>query len=1113
MQDFRLVKISELDPLLNVRDNDLVVISNGANSYKLTFSLFKEAVLSGVNLTGGVVSVDTQDLTSGGIVVGTRVEMRDQDGVLLAMFDVLNGALTAEQMAQLAQIAVNTGSITDNTTRITGLRDEIDANTSTIDRVIDTIESGAATNAAAIATNAIAIGANVRDISANAGAISANGRGISANVVRIASLRSDVAGMVARNFVNNPIQTNELGGNVVSTEKVGDLAITEGKIGNNAITQNKIRDLSITGDKIAVGTITRSKLAFTIPTSGDGTGGGGTGLTEKQEAFLAEVAKEADGDFALSAKVLVNPSNVANASFELLEQGPDFADKDGPKGRFSSITQDLVIRRSISFFSLFPPKKLIPSGFDFSSGYVRLKVGIQRNQYSGSSAIFTAIRLVLIREGSDDRIATVGTLSPTEGINDLNFPINEAFYTQLLAGGYNFRVDIFYTDSGTLYNGTFSVLSATYHEHSPLLMPVQAIATEEANKALLHAQGLVSALGMLVQNNETLLNSFIPRISPYRQIFNRKAQTDAYYSATPITPSTDVSTLFSVNSESGVFPKNTETLFVAVPANARQHLLTSTDGRVGVILGSTNLVSVQGSLHINGRNYFVYRLSGFGAAALSFQIYDLTPAQVVAWQADIDYLKTQLAEVVAKLANGYDAIPSSILDWLGKIRSDENSTTRIVATDFNKSFVVSGTAFIGHSNIIALPSSVTTIPRLVIFTTPQRVELTYLGATLNSIVNYNATTRQFLVTKLIPEVPANTSAQTKYPAPQSKIAGANIWQTILELHRNANNEPVFEGGELFFVADVPKVATQLTIRYRFTVLGATRDAVTITLNGVGGNSDVSTEFFEDTGAENIRVNVRWDASRRQIIISTELVSLRGIPTINNLQVILSFEKIIRTEAIDAHTILTPLITDSNGVEVIGLKQENDNLVYISKETEIDSGIAVRDFFGSTPTSPTRAGLNIYQYASALTLTTSVLTTLDTQKRLDYNGLFHEVIFNSTIVNIPSRLMVRDSAGNAFEVKKAPEDMIIIPYTEGGVSAPRRIADVDFDEYKELWGQTGRAVAPHRPDSFMLPLSLIKNGGTASENHQASSESITVVREVNDIVISGNALIHSLVLRG
>ena len=194
--------------------------------------------------------------------------------------------------------------------------------------------------------------------------------------------------------------------------------------------------------------------------------------------------------------------------------------------------------------------------------------------------------------------------------------------------------------------------------------------------------------------------------------------------------------------------------------------------------------------------------------------------------------------------------------------------------------------------------------------------------------------------RFVAAVPSGSSTRTNIPTPANTFT--RDWYTI-ELHTPSLQA---EANELFFTNNLPSTSTTLSVRLRYTANGSTGATQSLTLNGVGGSSDVSLNHtLALPDGENVQVVVQWRASSRNLVVE-------ATPNVNNqnffifdMQVGLSWTETITTAG-SAETFTNVVIAPyiENTPLVIAMKPSIDRIdnnaaqiIFVTQNAEVNTG--------------------------------------------------------------------------------------------------------------------------------------------------------------------------------
>jgi len=417
-----------------------------------------------------------------------------------------------------------------------------------------------------------------------------------------------------------------------------------------------------------------------------------------------------------------------------------------------------------------------------------------------------------------------------------------------------------------------------------------------------------------------------------------------------------------VSADSPIFTATDVVLFVATPEPGLFVLMNTTADTIFPLMTGTPDVEVVESLTDSGTTYFIWRISGV-TSGHRFEVNRTTIEDVIVERNDIANLKDDIIRIDAELSHAALNLPDEVVDILdNELSVTEESTPTTVSTAYNNGlgsttsqsvfFEVSPntpSAGILTSNAISATSGSRARRKLMYIPEDQVLgNSVYLsafdGTTGRDLIEYS--NGVFNAKVRIPSVPASTSTQTIYPAPATRVSGAGIWQNIPAL-TFVNGVPVPEADELFFTRNIPTSSTTLTIQYRGHANGNIFGAGTTTLDNVGGSSDQFANFTINDGSETAFIEVRYSASDRNIRVSvTERVN-SGLPTINDIEVILSYSETRTIPATPGSTRDVRISSDNNQTHTFAIKPSASNtLIIVGDEAEVDTRRDYTTLFGN-----------------------------------------------------------------------------------------------------------------------------------------------------------------------
>ncbi|CAL9957757.1 hypothetical protein VPH219E481_0029 [Vibrio phage 219E48-1] len=620
---------------------------------------------------------------------------------------------------------------------------------------------------------------------------------------------------------------------------------------------------------------------------------------------------------------------------------------------------------------------------------------------------------------------------------------------------FNLADDFVLVDDATFTNSTVTHFQRSTSINYPFLAVIEIVLTQVQEHFTLNPNS-VNVVGNIPQDSLTedklstevrnKLNATQPddtnrfeeieaRLSPYIDLtintpdafarFMDAAPTDAYPS--------DLTGFNSVSADNPRYTGNNTVLFIATPEPGNFALLNVTsDTIVALAQGQPNVEIIE-SLSVSGTTYFVYRVSGLTSGHV-YEVDRTTSERVLAWPNDIDNLQDDVDRIDAQLEHAVFDLPDAVVQVLEhEVSVTEEDTPTIVATDYNTGLGNTSAQTVFYETSPNTPSGGAQTSKPINETTGDRSrrKLVYIpaGTTYNNQVYlwaYDGSTQTDLIRYqdgafnakvFVAAKSAGSSTETLYPAPSNRVSGSGVWISIPAL-TFTNGVPVPLADEAFFTRNVPSSSVALNIQYRGHANGNLFGASSATLAGVGGSSDVSTTFTLNDGNESATVEVLWRASQRDIRVSvTERVG-SGLPTINDVQVILSYDETRTIPATAATTRDVQIEFEHPGGQVFAVKPSaTGTLILVGDRAEIDTGYLYTDLFAAGETGHLSVAVEaatFLDYEDFEPIATTV-TDLENHATLPQFGLFTTQYTHETIVDLATQLTVRDNQGNVIPV--------------------------------------------------------------------------------------------------
>ncbi len=572
---------------------------------------------------------------------------------------------------------------------------------------------------------------------------------------------------------------------------------------------------------------------------------------------------------------------------------------------------------------------------------------------------------------------------------------------------------------GAVFDGSYTVHALMNTSVGSLHDPIVQLIDREASRLDAGLNQQIQNLIGDVDDESRSLESISDRISPYKTLTVTSPEVFALYNdSSGVDPfPSDLSTLNHVSADNPQFEINSTAIFVAVPAPGSFALRDITANTIVALEDSEPTVSLGESASFEGRTYFVYRVTGL-TSGNSFEISRSAQERVVAWQDDLNTLEEDVARIDAELEHAVLNLPDAVVQVLdNEVTVTEETTPTVTASDYNKGLAGAASQTVFYEPNANTPSGGTLSSKPLNENTGDqtRRKLVYIDAGISFsnqayLSAFDGTTGRDLIRYdngvfnaqvFVPAKTAGTSTETIYPAPANRVSGEGIWINIPAL-TFVNGIPRPEADEVFFTRNLPSQAVTLGIQYRGHANGNVFGANSVTLAGVGGATDAITTFILDDGSEQAMVEVLYRASHRDIRVSvTERVNT-GLPTINDVEVILSFNETRVVPATSATVREVPIEFEHPGGQVFAIKPSaSGNLIVVGDRTEIDTGYAYTTLFGASETGHLILGAQtgiFLNYEDFEPISTTV-TDLENHASLPQRGLFSTQYTQETLLNI------------------------------------------------------------------------------------------------------------------
>lgn len=649
-----------------------------------------------------------------------------------------------------------------------------------------------------------------------------------------------------------------------------------------------------------------------------------------------------------------------------------------------------------------------------------ITVGINPNYLAGHNLddIFIVTR--------DDEGREIGRLSLTSDLTENTGFANSSFR---------------YFQRNTTYNypflATISTVLTQVQKHF-LINPVTVDVTQNIPDGAINegklSDDVAEKLNRALPDPGVSYESIVDRLMTYRNQARMVPDINAQFlSGSPSTayPS-DLTGFSQVSTDNPRFQASGTVLFIATPgAEGISHVLTNTSTDTPTPLDQSNIIE---SITVGGVSYFMYRVTGI-TSGNRYEVSQVFNDRVVAERTDIAANKNSIARIDAELGHAALNLPDAVVHVLeNDVTVTEESNPVESPTDYNTGLSSNGLQSVfkesnpnagsgGAKNSKSYNSSPVDGQKLVYFNADQQyaegqaVVSAFNGlSTTRDLIRYNGGV--FNARVRVPAIPASTTSVTIYPSPPNRVSGNGIWQNIPTL-TFVNGIPVTEADELFFTRNIPQSLTTLTIQYRGHANGNLFGQGSFILNGVGGNSLVSNSVTINDGSESATIEITYYPSFSgggpQIRASVTERVFTGLPTINDVEVILSYTETRTVPATNASTRDVPIETISNSGQVFAFVENSDgSLSVIGSDTQANLGWQADTLFAVDRKGVFVAGsetATFFDYNN-VSLTTSTVLDLENHSGLPKFGLFTVNYTRETDLNInvtikPSGLNIND----------------------------------------------------------------------------------------------------------
>ncbi len=589
----------------------------------------------------------------------------------------------------------------------------------------------------------------------------------------------------------------------------------------------------------------------------------------------------------------------------------------------------------------------------------------------------------------------------------------------------NATVSLFYNFNGVSFFGSYTIGSLVNMTKGRLNDAVRQVAQVEAAGVEMRLGARIDAVIGTVDQEDASIESLIPRVSPYENIDRTAPDVFArFLNSTGVDnyPST-VESMTSVSPENPRFTINNVAMYVAVRPQGDKALNNITASTSIILADSTPNVELGESITgADGFVYFIYRVTSLTSGNV-FEVDTLSQEQVVAWQNSIDNLQGDVQRIDAELEHALLNLSDDVVQvFENDVTVTEENTPNVVASDYNKSLsgtniqtiypeanpnVFDGSELKSEAINVNIANDryrnkLIYLPRTEVYTNKVYLNAND-GTTTTDLIEY--ANGVFFAKVFVPAIPAGTRIVTIYPGIQNHISGPGIWNTLTTI-------PV-QATEVFFVNDVPATNTGVTIQYRGHANGNIFGASSIVLPA----NQPSVSFILDDGSETATVEVLRRNGQIRVSV-TERVNT-GLPTINDVQVILSYQSVIvvpETPATVRNVAIENVSADLDNVFAIKPSAAG-NLIIVGTRTEIDTGYLYTTLFAANESGTlniTTDNSIFFDYED-IDIITSTIVSLENHSILPQYGLFTTQYTHDTILDFSVQLSSRDDKNNVIKL--------------------------------------------------------------------------------------------------
>lgn len=679
-------------------------------------------------------------------------------------------------------------------------------------------------------------------------------------------------------------------------------------------------------------------------------------------------------------------------------------------------------------------------------------------EYIGGRENRNAMQQFTFGQNRFNNYLTVG-ISPnfiaSHNLDDIRIRIVEVDTRNILAE-YNLNTDFTFVDDDTFTNSTVRHYQRNVSVNYPFLATIEVVLTQVARHFRINprsvdvtqnippnsivesllSETLRDKLNRPIPDTDARLQEIEPRLLQYRNKVTMEDDIHARFyddDGTGAYPS-DLNQFNQVSSQNPQYTASNSVLFIATPEPGNFALKNATANSVVALDNDEPAVESVESFTVNGVSYFVFRVTGITSGNL-YEVQRITIQRVLGIPDDIATLIQEVDNINAELKHALLNLNENVVSVIeNELAVTNGDNVSVVASDYNKSLGPQDTQKVfKEPNANSLSGGLLNSrplnenagnqvgKKIVYFGSANQfgnsiIMRAFDGTSDTDLIEFRNGT--FYGKKFVDAIPAGSVTETIYPAPATKVTGPGIWIAV-ETLTFVNGIPVTEADEIFYTRNIPRQSETLNIRYRGKANGNLFGESTTTLAGVGGAVDAIANFTLNDGSEQAFVQVWWQASSRRIRVSvTERVNT-GLPTIEDIEVILSYNETRVVPSVPAGTRDVSLgELQSNSAQVFAIKPSADNDVIIVSDTlELNTNYSYDDLFGNPNTGTISISASVGEFFNyeGFDVTASTVRDLESHSTLDQFGLFTILHTQTTITHLGTQLTVLDSSGNVRNV--------------------------------------------------------------------------------------------------